>query len=255
MKKIRQFNVGNVTIRKEGEELFFDGYLMAKNPQHVMIAILTVSKYLKWHDGPFTNYVLMECGGTKTATQKHDDQAWYHVWLGDVGVNEAIWKDGKKPYVASVTTSSSGHTIYVAHKEVMHICSTGNTNWCRIFKKQLIGAINDWYYNKNYTLIPEFGFSILPMFKVEKTEAYVEFDADDFEQADKKFLTFMQDNCKEAGSYSFANEEFRKGTGLPTRGLVWHYLTNRHEFARYNGLTITSASQNDKTVELTLALV
>lgn len=256
MKRIRQFNVGNVTIKKDGDTLEFNGIYHAQDPDHVIIAMIAVSRYLKWHNGPFTNWVLMDWNGeeNKTATQYLPGtyQEWHHVWLGDVTVEEAIWQDGKKPYVSKVTTSTTGHTIYVNHKKVMHICSTGNTDWCKLSKKQLMGAINDWYYNNNTILIPSYGFSILPMFTVKKVDPYVEFDEKDFEQADKSFIEFMESHCKVAGSYSFRNEEFRKGTGLPTAGLVWHYLTDRHEFTTFNGLCVSSADQNEDTIDITL---
>jgi len=172
MKRIQQFSVGNVSIVKAGEYLEFRGTYHAKNPDHVIIAMIAVSRYLKWHNGPFTNYVLMNSAGTKTSTKDEElmgkNHAWHHVWLGDVKVEEAIWQNAKRPYLAKVTTSKTGRTVYVNHKKVMHICSTGNTDWCRISKKQIVGVINDWYYNKNTTLVPEYALSILPMFTVQK---------------------------------------------------------------------------------------
>jgi len=90
------------------------------------------------------------------------------------------------------------------------------------------------------------------MFTVKKIDSYVEFEEDDFYRADELFVEYMESHCKEAGSYSFKNDEFRKGTGLPTAGLVWHYLTNRHEFTTFNGLCVSSAVQNEDTIEITL---
>ena len=237
---------------KDHDALQFCGVNHAQNPDHVIIAMLAVSRYLKWHNGPFKNAVLMDLWGTKTATTKEQGEAYHHVWLGDVQVDEAIWMDGKKPYIAKVTSSYSW--LYVNHKKVMHICGTGNTDWCRVTRKQLIGAINDWYYNQNRLLIPEYGFSILPMFSVEKTEPYVAFSEEDFRAADETFIKFINTNCKKPGSYSFKNEDFRKGTGLPTAGLVWHYLTNRHDYTDFNGMNINSAYQDKDTdtIEFTL---
>lgn len=256
MKKFRQYDVGNVTIMKDGDNLEFCGAHRARNPAHVIIAMIAVSRYLRWHNGPFKNEVLMDSNGTVTATKGQDGtyQEWHKVWIGDVDFNEAIWKDNIKPYMVNVKASSTGRTIYVNGKEVMHICSTGNTDWCKISRNQLIGAINDWYYNKNTTLIPSYAFSIESMFKVIKVDPYIEFDEEDYYRADKMFIEFMESHCKEAGTYSFENEGFRKEAGLPTAGLVWHYLTNRHKSTTFNGqLCISSAVQNEDTIEITLS--
>ena len=255
VKKYRQFSVGNITLIKDGDNLEFRGAHCAQNPDHVIIAMIVVSRYLRWHKGPFKNEVLVDSNGTVTASKEHEStyQEWHKVWIGDVDVNEAIWKDNIKPYMVNVTASTTGRTIYVNGMEVMHICSTGNTDWCKMSKNQIIGAINDWYYNKNTILIPSYAFSIQSMFRVTKVDPYIEFDEDDYYRVDKMFIEFMESHCKEPGTYSFKNDEFLSETGLQTKGMVWYYLTNRHEFTTFNGqLCVSSVVQNEDTIEITL---
>lgn len=176
-----------------------------------------------------------------------------HVAIAIMAVARYLkWLEETTSDKAEVTRSKTGRTVYVDREPVMHICKTGNSDWCRLTRHQILSALNSWE-GGDYTLFPDYVFNVIKMFWVEKSaESYVEFDSADYERADRSFMEFMESHCKVAGHYSFRNEEFREETGLPTTGLVWHYLTNRHEFTAFNGLEISSACQTEDTIEITL---
>ena len=213
MKKFRQFMVGNIEIIKEDEALKFNGVLNAKAPYNVIIAMLAVGRYLKWHNCQPSNY-----GG-----------------------------------IATITHSASGRTVYVNHKELMHICSTGNTDWCYVTKYQLQGLINEFFQNWNTEVIPANAFTILEMLKVEKMEPYVLFETeDDYRNADEKFINYMNTMCPKRGAYIFEKKKFKEETGLLTDGLVWHYLTNRFEEYRFNAGYVSAAHTDETSIHISI---
>ena len=50
MKKIKQYQVGNLILRKQGNNLVFTGNKNARPPIQIVTAMIAVTKYLKWWD-------------------------------------------------------------------------------------------------------------------------------------------------------------------------------------------------------------
>lgn len=145
MTKYKQFAVGNIVIRRDGDALEFSEACSCDEPANVILAILAVGRYLRWHNCEPSNF-----GG-----------------------------------IANVTSSKTGQTKYVNMNKVMHINSNGHVEWCIISKKQLQGIINDWYKNGNDTLIPQNGFSFLKMLTVRKIKPFIYFEDADYLKADQ----------------------------------------------------------------------
>ena len=254
MRKIRQFLVGNVKIIQDRDFLIFKEKNSKKDPTNVILAVLKVARYLKWCNGPFKNFVLMD-NSKKTATRvkKWWEQYWCDEWIGDIDVNDAIWENDQRPYIAELAISFSGQTIYVNQKKMMNLNNKGKTtDWVKLSKNQIRGLVNDWYYNRSTYIIPETAFEIMRLLKVEEIKPILWFDNNDFEQVDKAFNEFMQRICLEKGMYEFKKEYFKEVTGLPTDRLISYYFTNKLDLKEFNGFFLSSIVTTATTIKMVL---
>ena len=213
MKKYRQYEVGDIMLRVEDNKFIFDGTYCAKAPAKIILAMMVLGNYLHWYN-----------------------------------VREMYGRCREN--IPPVTQSYSGRTVYVGHKPVMKICSTGNSDWAEMTRYQLLGAINESLEHQNYMLIPEVALDLVSMLRVKRVEDKVLFSKEEYQKSDELFRAFLKERCKEVGEYRIPVEEFKKRTGLPTKEMILEYLHFRWLYFRENGMELESSSVNETEVWL-----
>lgn len=219
MKKFRQFQVGTIVLHKENNRLVFNGAMCAENPVHVVLAMVAAARYMQW---------------LPIDLKRQNDEK-----------------------IVQVSSSKSGRTLYINNQEVMDLCSTGNTDWACLTKSHLQGLVSNYNLGKGTEgLIPENTLEVVPMLLVSRMKPKIIFEEEDFLKADELFFKFMEKYCPVAGEYEFEMTKLIREIGLPTEGLVWHYLTNRFAEVYFNGkedaLAISSAVQEGDTIRITV---
>ena len=200
-------------LRVEDNKFIFDGTYCAKAPAKIILAMMVLGNYLHWYN-----------------------------------VREMYGRCREN--IPPVTQSYSGLTVYVGHKPVMKICSTGNSDWAEMTRYQLLGAINESLEHQNYMLIPEVALDLVSMLRVKRVEDKVLFSKEEYQKSDELFRAFLKERCKEVGEYRIPLEELKKRTGLPTKEMILEYLHFRWLYFRENGMELESSSVNETEVWL-----
>lgn len=200
-------------LRVEDNKFIFDGTYCAKAPAKIILAMMVLGNYLHWYN-----------------------------------VRELYGRCREN--IPPITQSYSGRTVYVGHKPVMKICSTGNSDWAEMTRYQLVGAINESLEHQNYMLIPEVALDLVSMLRVKRVEDKVLFSKEEYQKSDELFRAFLKERCKELGEYRIPLEEFKARTGLATRELILEYLHFRWLYFRENGMELESSSVNETEVWL-----
>ena len=210
--------------------------------QDFKVGQLTVRK--KWIEGRY--YLQFEAAPhPKTATvviMAMFAIAKYLKWWNNETIND---------HAIQIVSSSSGRNIYMDGWESMRLTADGRVLWAQISKYHLQILMSKVTRDELPKMFQQENMKVLELVSVEKLYLEAELSSEKKEQVKRSFVEFVNDNCKNPGTYELDFDQFCQDIKLPVPA-VWRTLSPSFQELFIDGMLIYSVYCDGKTMQITV---